>query len=76
MDRADRSDIKNYPYWHDQIAGRAETAQVLPKRVDVLVVGSGYTGLSAAIQTARGGRETLVLDSGEPGFGCSTRNGG
>lgn len=76
MDRADRSDIKNYPYWHDQIVGRAETAQVLPKRVDVLVVGSGYTGLSAAIQTARGGRETLVLDSGEPGFGCSTRNGG
>lgn len=76
MDRADHSEIKNYPYWHDQIAAPSQTAQSLPKRVEVLVVGSGYTGLNAAIQTARGGRETLVLDSGEPGFGCSTRNGG
>jgi glycine/D-amino acid oxidase-like deaminating enzyme len=44
--------------------------------VDVLIIGSGYTGLSAAIQTVRGGRSTLVLDAEEAGFGCSTRNGG
>ncbi len=48
----------------------------VPQRTDVLVVGSGYTGLSAAIQTARAGRSTLVLDSNDLGFGCSTRNGG
>ena len=46
------------------------------RNVDCLVVGSGYTGLSAAIEIARGGRSVMVLDSGEVGSGCSTRNGG
>ena len=44
--------------------------------VDVAIVGSGYTGLHAAISTVRGGRSTLVLDAEVPGWGCSTRNGG
>ncbi|MEM9912143.1 MAG: FAD-binding oxidoreductase [Pseudomonadota bacterium] len=48
----------------------------LPKRVDVLVIGSGYTGLNAAIETVRDGRSTLVLDAGSAGGGCSSRNGG
>ncbi|MEM7171113.1 MAG: FAD-binding oxidoreductase [Pseudomonadota bacterium] len=48
----------------------------LPRRIDVAVVGAGYTGLSAALQTARGGRSTLVLDAEAAGWGCSTRNGG
>ena len=46
------------------------------KTVDVVIVGSGYTGLNAALETIRGGRSTLVLDSENPGCGCSTRNGG
>ena len=40
------------------------------------MVGSGYTGLCAAIETARGGRSTVVLDAEDAGWGCSTRNGG
>jgi glycine/D-amino acid oxidase-like deaminating enzyme len=48
----------------------------LPRTVDVLVVGAGYTGLHAALQIARGGRETLVVDAEQAGWGCSTRNGG
>jgi glycine/D-amino acid oxidase-like deaminating enzyme len=48
----------------------------LPQKVDVAIIGSGYTGLSAAIETSRGGRDTLVLDAEDAGFGCSTRNGG
>ncbi|MEM6679864.1 MAG: FAD-binding oxidoreductase, partial [Pseudomonadota bacterium] len=47
-----------------------------PERADVVVIGSGYTGLHAAIQTARGGRSTLILEAGDPGWGCSSRNGG
>lgn len=66
----------NHPYWLDQIAHKPVDAKELPRAVDVLVVGSGYTGLNAAIETARGGRSTLVIDAEEPGFGCSTRNGG
>jgi glycine/D-amino acid oxidase-like deaminating enzyme len=52
------------------------SAQSLPSRVDVLVVGAGYTGLSAARETAAAGRTTLVLDAGAMGAGCSSRNGG
>jgi glycine/D-amino acid oxidase-like deaminating enzyme len=50
--------------------------QALPRRVDVLVIGAGYTGLSAARETAAAGRTTLVLDAGGVGAGCSSRNGG
>jgi glycine/D-amino acid oxidase-like deaminating enzyme len=64
------------PYWRDQL-GQSPTLPEQPlQNVDVLIVGSGYTGLNAAIETVRGGRSTLVLDAGDPGFGCSTRNGG
>ena len=48
----------------------------MSSEVDVLVVGSGYTGLCAAMVTARGGKHTLVLDQHELGWGCSSRNGG
>ena len=43
---------------------------------DVVVVGAGYTGLSAALHLAGAGRRVVVLDAGEPGWGCSGRNGG
>ena len=43
---------------------------------DVVVVGAGYTGLSSALHLALAGRRVLVLDAGEPGWGCSGRNGG
>ena len=43
---------------------------------DVVVVGAGYTGLSTALHLARSGRRVVVLDAGEPGWGCSGRNGG
>ncbi|MEL6204778.1 MAG: FAD-binding oxidoreductase [Pseudomonadota bacterium] len=64
------------PYWLEGLPALAPTSLELPERTDVMVIGSGYTGLNAAIETARGGRSTLVIDSGAPGAGCSTRNGG
>ncbi|HMD58291.1 MAG TPA: FAD-dependent oxidoreductase, partial [Steroidobacteraceae bacterium] len=48
----------------------------LPAAADVLIIGSGYTGLTAARETALAGRSTLVLDAGGIGDGCSARNGG
>lgn len=63
-------------YWLDGLGEAPQTAGSLPAEADVVIVGSGYTGLNAAIECARGGKSTLVLDAGDPGHGCSTRNGG
>ena len=70
------ADFKSEPYWWDRTPRPDHAVDDLPTSVDVAVVGSGYTGLNSAVVTARGGRSTLVLDSGDAGFGCSTRNGG
>ena len=69
-------DFKVQPYWWDRSASPTVQDTELPKKVDVLIIGAGYTGLHAAIQTARGSRNTLVIDAEHAGWGCSTRNGG
>ena len=70
------ADLKLTPYWWDGVPRPSLPAVAPPAKADVVIIGSGYTGLSAALQTARGGRETVVLDAEDAGFGCSTRNGG
>jgi glycine/D-amino acid oxidase-like deaminating enzyme len=69
-------DCRLDPYWWDAVPRPAIDAAPLPTAVDVAIVGSGYTGLHAALQTARGGRHTVVFDTEDAGWGCSTRNGG
>jgi glycine/D-amino acid oxidase-like deaminating enzyme len=62
----------------------AETARPAPPedrldadaQVSVAIVGGGFTGLSAALHLAEAGRDVLVLDIHEPGWGASGRNGG
>ena len=44
--------------------------------VDVLVVGAGYAGLSAAIELARRGYQVVVLEADRICSGASGRNGG
>ncbi len=68
--------ISAAPLWMDGAAMPESSTQALPAQVDVLVIGSGYTGLAAAYETAAAGRSTLVLDAGAIGTGCSSRNGG
>ena len=43
---------------------------------DVAIIGAGYTGMSAALFLAEGNLAVRVLDTREPGWGCSGRNGG
>src|SRR5690606_29683554 len=68
--------MKFEPYWWEAAPLLTLPKQDLPTRVDVLVVGAGYAGLSAALTLARGGRSVLVLDRQRAGEGASTRNGG
>ena len=47
-----------------------------PPRVDVAVVGAGYTGLSAARMLAKKGLRVVVFERETIGWGASSRNGG
>ncbi|RAI02338.1 FAD-dependent oxidoreductase [Acuticoccus sediminis] len=67
---------KTTPYWWDTAPPLAIERPALPTRADAVVVGSGYTGLHAALRIARAGRKVVVLEKGRIGEGCSTRNGG
>ncbi len=62
----------------------AEAAAAAPPRpafsgtakVDVVVVGGGYTGLSAALHLAEAGAKVMLLEAARVGFAASGRNGG
>jgi len=69
-------DFKAAPYWWDTREAAAIQSADLPEKADVVIVGSGYTGLCAALETASAGRSIVVLDAEDAGWGCSTRNGG
>ena len=63
------------PYWWQDIEWPVLDAPP-PEKVDLLVIGAGYTGLSAAIAAYDAGAQVAVIDAGQPGQGASTRNGG
>src|SRR5215471_7777137 len=43
---------------------------------DVVVIGAGYAGMSTALHLAERGTRVVVLETHEPGWGGSGRNGG
>ncbi len=47
-----------------------------PAEADTVIVGGGFTGLSAALHLAEAGQSVIVLDAETPGWGASGRNGG
>jgi glycine/D-amino acid oxidase-like deaminating enzyme len=53
-----------------------DSARPLPETADVAVIGSGFTGLSAARTLAKRGARVAVLESETIGWGASSRNGG
>ena len=68
--------FKTAPFWWDAAPRPALEAKPLPGQADAAIVGSGYTGLSAALALARAGRHVVVLEREALGFGASSRNAG
>jgi glycine/D-amino acid oxidase-like deaminating enzyme len=64
-------------YWHTTVADVPSRAgRDLPDAADVVVIGGGLMGLSAARRSAELGASTVLLEAERLGFGGSTRNGG
>src|SRR5208282_4171721 len=63
-------------YWLTTVQMPAPSAQPLPERADVAIIGAGFTGLSAALSLAKRGAKVVVLESETIGWGASSRNAG
>ena len=63
-------------YWLTTTNFPARERRPLPDRIDVAVMGAGFTGLSAALTLAKRGAKVAVFESETIGWGASSRNGG
>lgn len=63
-------------FWQTTATPFESSTLHLPRRVDVAVIGGGYTGLSAARALALRGARVAVLEAMHVGWGASSRNGG
>ena len=64
-------------YWHTTVKMPDDSKLTpLPERVEVAVIGGGYTGLSSARTLAKQGVKVAVLEANTIGWGASSRNGG
>lgn len=69
-------DFKEQPWWWDAAPLPALPVAAADATTDVAVVGSGFTGLSAALHLLRAGRSVIVFDAEDAGYGASRRNAG
>ena len=64
-------------YWHTTVHMPDDSSLTpLAQKVDVAVIGGGFTGLSAARILAKRGVSVAVLEAHTIGWGASSRNGG
>ncbi|RIK29559.1 MAG: FAD-dependent oxidoreductase [Anaerolineae bacterium] len=65
-------------YWHTTVnmPGEEHATTPLPEKVDVAVIGGGFTGLSTARTLAKRNLKVVVLEAETIGWGASSRNGG
>ena len=64
-------------YWHTTV-GMPDDSNLtpIPEKVDIAIIGGGFTGLSAARTLAKSGLNVAVLEANTIGWGASSRNGG
>jgi glycine/D-amino acid oxidase-like deaminating enzyme len=78
MARAGELDgVEQRSYWQATMPALPDRRDAaLPDAVDVVVVGGGLTGVSAAGRAAELGASVVLLEAERLGWGASTRNGG
>ena len=64
--------------WYEDSAGPRSEYPALDgdRQADVVIVGGGFTGLSAAVHLAKAGSNVVLIESYRFGDGASGRNGG
>lgn len=68
--------IKEETFWLETVEIPTPAEREFPERVDVVVIGAGFTGLSAARTLAKSGASVAVFEAQTIGWGASSRNGG
>lgn len=63
-------------WWADAPSPKSYQDKLLPPKADVVVIGGGFTGASAALRLAKGGANVTLLEAETIGWGASSRNGG
>jgi glycine/D-amino acid oxidase-like deaminating enzyme len=78
MARADflHPDFVAEPYWWEAYRPTSGALAEVPREARVAIVGGGYAGLATALELARHGVDSVVLERSALGIGASTRNGG
>ncbi|MCM2477289.1 FAD-binding oxidoreductase [Rhizobium sp. CG5] len=67
-------DFKTEPLWWDLVQPQRVQA-TLPESADLVIVGAGICGLSAAMRALDLGADTVVLDAGPIAGGATSRSG-
>jgi len=71
------SQIKEATYWTDpHPTTKNYSNKPLPQKTDVLVIGSGYTGVVTALQLKKANVDVTLIDKGRIGSEASSKNGG
>src|SRR5690349_13378607 len=70
-------DYERRPFWQASMPALPErSGRPLPADTEVVVIGGGYAGVTAARELARRGVPVTLLEARTLGWGASTRNGG
>jgi gamma-glutamylputrescine oxidase len=72
-----RQSITALSYYQASVGKQARYAPLKGDQTcDVVIIGGGYTGVSAGLELAQAGYSVILLEAQEIGFGASGRNGG
>ena len=70
-------DYERRAFWQASMSALPDrSGRALPSTADVVVIGGGYAGITAARELARRGVAVTLLETRTLGWGASTRNGG